>query len=387
MLTPSDTERNRQIERKMRDLRENREFRSKNCIVQPKCSVTASNLFNLLDDTKCEVYDRTYDGWQFSEEHLNNLRNSKQYKQLTAEWFEVRKTLITGTDVAVLLKRTPEICRPYIEEFNINQSFADGKKMSPYVSIRDLERKKHGRGKPHISSVNTSWGNRFEEVCMNIYRRKTKKIVEMFGLRIHPEKHWLGASPDGIADDGTMVEIKCTKTRKLTGKPPIYYWTQCQANLEVFDLYNLDYVEAEFTEYPNYERFLADDDLENDEEKGLYIQTAVDKSLVPPSCMVDIKEQLTWAGEMMSSHMATCEWTIKYWKLLYIDMIRIKRNRDWWMLIEPQLVAEHKRIQALDPNSLSNYNPDNGAPLTPKKESSYSRYMARKDIVIDRDIT
>ncbi len=352
-----------------------------------KCTITATTVFDILSNIgimayTMVTYDNTFESWQFRDmvAHFHMLQTGPQVEQLSEEWHRIRKTLLTGTDVAVVLKRTLTVCKPYMDQFNLPISFADGRRMSKYGSVKELERKKHNRGKPYQKSPNTSWGLRFEKIALDVYQRKANKKVEMFGLRIHPTKPWLGASPDGIATDGTMVEIKCPKTRILDGKPTPEYWVQCQINLEVHDLYDMDYVEAEFIEYMNFEHFYGDL-LEDFEEKGIYIYVEDDTSIAPPLDMTDVNAQIEWAELQIA---ANPNYSVRYWKLVYLDIIRIKRNWEWFKSIEDHLVSQHKRIMELDPLTLTNYNPEMGE----VQGSSRARnpYIRQGPIMADEDV-
>jgi hypothetical protein len=53
----------------------------------------------------------------------------------------------------------------------------------------------------------------------------------------------LGASPDGVTEDGLLIEIKCPLTRKIEKKVPSYYLPQVQLQLEITDLEECDFVQ------------------------------------------------------------------------------------------------------------------------------------------------
>ena len=76
---------------------------------------------------------------------------------------------------------------------------------------------------------------------------------------------FFGASPDGIVSYdsnnknyiGRMLEIKCPKSRKITGIIPPGYFAQIQGQLEVCDLQFCDFLECDFKIYEK-EDYLAD---------------------------------------------------------------------------------------------------------------------------------
>ena len=60
--------------------------------------------------------------------------------------------------------------------------------------------------------------------------------MKLFGCIRHPTINFLAASPDGIDEDGTMIEIKCVYSRKITGIPKKVYYDQMQLQMEVCNL-------------------------------------------------------------------------------------------------------------------------------------------------------
>ena len=102
-----------------------------------------------------------------------------------------------------------------------------------------------------------------------MYEQIKNVKVHEFGCLPHPNYDYLAASPDGITDDGVMLEIKCPYSRQITGIPPIYYWYQMQLQLEVCNLNECDYLECNIKEYNNEEEFLRDNTVEY---KGVLIK-------------------------------------------------------------------------------------------------------------------
>jgi hypothetical protein len=102
------------------------------------------------------------------------------------------------------------------------------------------------------------WGNKYESVAVLIYEYRNNVKVLEFGCLKHPFINFLGASPDGITEDGIMLEIKCPSTREITGIPPPYYWCQVQGQLEVCELDRCDFLECKIKEYDGEEEYLND---------------------------------------------------------------------------------------------------------------------------------
>ena len=75
-----------------------------------------------------------------------------------------------------------------------------------------------------------------------------------------------------------MLEIKCPKSRNITGIIPPVYFAQVQGQLEVCDLEYCDFLECEIKEYNSKEEFFADKNdsnymlRENGNEKGIVLE-------------------------------------------------------------------------------------------------------------------
>ena len=77
----------------------------------------------------------------------------------------------------------------------------------------------------------------------DLYDQKTGSKSHEIGLVQHRDYPWLGASPDGITEDGLLIEIKCPLTRKIEPKVPKHYWPQVQLQLEITDLEECDFIQ------------------------------------------------------------------------------------------------------------------------------------------------
>lgn len=156
------------------------------------------------------------------------LMRRTQYAQRTPEWYEVRKDLLTASDAAAALR------------------------IKPFASYSGCPRDELMQRKLGATEFR---GNRFtrhgqqheEEACVKFASVIGQEVHE-FGLLLHPDIPWLGASPDGITSGGAMVEIKCPLLRKIVpGKVPHHYMPQIQVQLEVCGLemcYFVEYLPA-----------------------------------------------------------------------------------------------------------------------------------------------
>jgi putative phage-type endonuclease len=144
------------------------------------------------------------------------LLQRKQYEQRTPEWYEVRDAMLTASDVAAALDIKP------FESFKGS-------------ARKDLLKKKVLRTK--FSNKFTQHGTKLEDVAKTLFEKMSGETVLDFGLLVHPEHAWLGASPDGVTTTGRAIEIKCPVTRKVVpGEVPHHYFPQVQIQMEVMDL-------------------------------------------------------------------------------------------------------------------------------------------------------
>jgi putative phage-type endonuclease len=157
---------------------------------------------------------------------LRKLKKIPTIEQRSPEWYEIRNNLITASDMG--------------------QALGVGK----FGKVRDLYVKKSGyEDVPFGTFPALEWGVRFEAVATRIYEKRQNTHINEFGLVQHPTVSFYGASPDGITDNGVMLEIKCPYKRKIDGHIVDQYYFQMQGQLEVCDLDECDFLECAFQEY------------------------------------------------------------------------------------------------------------------------------------------
>ena len=202
-------------------------------------------------------------------DNLSRLRNrvktllkKPQPVQRSPEWFANRNTLVTASEAASCLTTSKKVCERYANLYDIsNFKYNDTKSANSYEKMNDYILKKckafYGE-KVFFDSVYTLWGKKYEQIAVNLYKRKNNTDVYDFGLLKHPYLKWLGASPDGITPDGVMLEIKCPYSRKI--KPnyvPFHYYIQVQIQLEVALLETADFMECEIKELDTLAEYTA----------------------------------------------------------------------------------------------------------------------------------
>ena len=145
-----------------------------------------------------------------------SLLTRTQWAQRTPEWYEIRRSLLTASDVASVLG------------------------IKPYASykgdIRADTLKKKLENKP-FGNMFTAHGQKYEDEARDMMASVLGETVLDFGLLLHPDHPWLAASPDGVTLSGKCVEIKCPLKREIVpGHIPHHYVSQVQVQMSVCDL-------------------------------------------------------------------------------------------------------------------------------------------------------
>jgi putative phage-type endonuclease len=163
------------------------------------------------------------------------LTHNFPFNQLTPEWFQLRKNSITATDISAILN-----INPWNYPFNIiNNKLFDN---------------------PNINNNATNWGNKYEPIAKNIFQNIIQSQIFNLGFVQHPVHKWLGASPDGILNDGTLIEFKCLFNNDDVEYTPQYYWIQTQIQLEVCNLDKCLLIKSKFEEEKPHEFILESND-------------------------------------------------------------------------------------------------------------------------------
>jgi putative phage-type endonuclease len=203
--------------------------------------------------SECEIEELT--------QKINCLKKIKQPEQRTPEWYIFRNNRLTASDLATALSK------------------------NKYCTRNKLIAKKCGFEEPFIVGAAIAHGVKYEDVAISIYERRNNVKIDDYGCLPHPTIPYFGASPDGICDYtsenknyiGRMLEIKCPKSRLITGIIPEHYELQVQGQLEVCELHYCDYLECSIKEYNNSHEFIEDSSnsismTKNNQEKGVVIE-------------------------------------------------------------------------------------------------------------------
>lgn len=254
-----------------------------------------------------------------NQEQIEKVKLIPQHEQRSLGWYKMRENMLTASSIACIIDKNPYQTRTkYLAE---KCGFIEGFKGGPA----------------------TEWGVKYEPVATEVYSHIYNKKVYEFGLIPHPVYNFIGASPDGITEDGIMLEIKVPPTRAITGKPPIYYWVQMQIQMEVCDLDLCHFTELKIVEYPDEMLFWADSDenqhwkSHNGEYKGaviIYYDTEINKNEYI-HCPIEytyesltdfidnVKQEYNKKENMVFSN-------VSYHKVETISIIPIERDKKWF---------------------------------------------------------
>lgn len=259
-------------------------------------------------------------------EQVKYLATIPQHEQKSAEWYAMRQTMLSASDWGTIL--------------GVNH----------YAKPDSVLLKKCGEESffPKAAMSAMAWGNKYEDVAISIYEHRNNKKILEFGCIRHPFIDFLGASPDGISEDGVMLEIKCPVSRKITGIPPEYYWCQVQGQLEVCELDRCDFLECKLKEYDDEEEYLEDNFEGNYElneyghEKGVVAEFYIAKSekyiyfYAPVNIIGNDLEK--WKKEIQEAHEIITDnakdniilSSFDYWYLEEVSCVPIFRNQEWF---------------------------------------------------------
>lgn len=284
-------------------------------------------------------------------------------EQKTPDWYKQRLKRITASEAASCLFRTENVCKPYTDTYNVKMKYNPNSGINPYEKLEDYIIKKCKSSYEFVQFPNsdaTLWGKKYEPVATRLYKLKTNQNIYEFGLVPHHTLEWLGASPDGITDNGTMLEIKCPMSRKIDTIPPFYYWIQTQIQLESCDLDRCDFLECEISEISKDEFMKCGQETDYGiilryPQTSKQIKEKCDFNLVyPPEINLTKEQWLDWVNteQSKSNKLIPIYYLINKWHI-----ITINRNKEWFDNVKDELKAVWDKIILFQNNRclLDNY--------------------------------
>ena len=137
-------------------------------------------------------------------------------EQRTQEWFEARKNRLTASSVGAILGLDPFRNREDV--------------------MRSMVREYHGAPSEFTGNVATEWGVYNEAGAIAEFEMETGLKVDKCGF--YPYEDWLGASPDGLIGDDSLLENKCPFGKRKDENPEFkslldqpHYYAQVQIQL------------------------------------------------------------------------------------------------------------------------------------------------------------
>ena len=261
------------------------------------------------------------------------IKNIFQPEQKSKEWYEMRSNMLTASDWGTVLGE------------------------NHYSNSNEVLKKKCGDS-TFITNAAMEWGNKYESVAVLIYEHRNNVKVLEFGCLRHPSISFLGASPDGITEDGVMLEIKCPSTRKITGVPPSYYWCQVQGQLEVCELDRCDFLECSIKEYSDENEYLSDNFEGNyflnkyGNEKGIVIELFRKENRTffydySPVSLIGENLEL-WKNNVIEKYNNDKDnvmfSSFAYWYLEEVSCVPIYRNQEWFNNAKVELELFWKKV-------------------------------------------
>jgi len=230
---------------------------------------------------------------------LNELIKKPLIKQRTPEWFKLREDRLTASDLYDAIKNPLSLAKKKLKGITFNSS-----------AIPALK-----------------WGTMFEPIAIKIYSHINNKKIHEFGLIINDNIQHFGASPDGITEDGIMIEIKCPYSRKIIdGEIPEKYYYQIQGQLAVCNLEDCDYIECEFISLGLKDEYL---ELKEDEnyKHGIIAELKVNN---------DYNYKYSTENQNLLDNLKEMEkyekqgYNLIYWKLNLINIQNVKFDKNKW---------------------------------------------------------
>lgn len=234
-------------------------------------------------------------------EILQELIKKPLIKQRTQEWFKLRENRLTASDLYDAVKNPLSLAKRKIKGNSFNSS-----------------------GIPALK-----WGVMFEPLAIQIYSHLYKTKIHEFGLIINDDINNFGASPDGITDEGIMIEIKCPYSRKIiSDKIPDKYQYQIQGQLAVCKLEDCDYIECEFIEYKTEDEYLSAmiDDGE-DYKHGIIAELKINGDY---EYKYSTKNQTKEENLKEMNKYKIDGYNLIYWYLKLINVQRVTFNKNKW---------------------------------------------------------
>ena len=303
-----------------------------------------NKIYNVL----CELYDNVSinvsDIDHFKSQYLilKDLLKRPLIEQRSPEWFKLRESRLTASDLAQSMGKGKFGTR---DELLIKKAFPNHNPVSKNF-FRDL---------PPLK-----WGTMFEDMGMRCYQEiKNNVKIHEFGLIPNEDIDCFGASPDGITEVGIMVEMKCPYRRKFNGLIPEQYFLQIQGQLATCKLDTCDYVECYIDTYESMGEYELMVNKDEGCKHGIIVEYMEDDNYTyrysPPK--LTAKECIEWANTTFADNKKNKSMDfIKMtpWKLRQIFISEVKFDESLWNECVPKIYKFWEDVEELRKKGLDN---------------------------------
>lgn len=274
-------------------------------------------------------------------ETVQALKDQPQAPQRSEEWYTIRKNSIGASEIATVFNKNPFMSRTKLLLKKLN--YKDPKE-SNRVSIHCIH------------------GIKYEEIANLCYSKYNNVTINEFGSIKDKHINCIAASPDGITDKGTMVEIKCPLSRIIFGVPGLNYWHQMQQQLHVCELDKCDFVECKIVEY-NWHEFKEDKINNNTEyEIGIIIEYVNVSDDIDPFNQygwtyapldLTLQEYIDWITiekDKINDNNNKQFSRIISWKLLVYSLCEVYKHKNWWNIYGLEILKFWDELEILKMN-------------------------------------
>lgn len=246
---------------------------------------------------------------------LQELLKKPLIKQRTSEWFKLREDRLTASDLGDAIKNPVSLARKKL-------------KGTTFISS----------GIPALK-----WGTMYEAMATRIYAHQNNTKVHEFGLIINDNIENFGASPDGITEEGIMIEIKCPYSRKIIdGTIPEKYYYQMQGQLAVCNLNKCHYIECEFIQYEDEEEYLCE--TKKIEDNYLHGIIAEKKEGSEFNYIYSKEGQSNIENTKEMNNYESKGFKLNYWKLNTINIQDVYFDEENWNSVIKDKIKEYTNI-------------------------------------------
>ena len=287
---------------------------------------------------------------QRKEQILSELNQQPAIKQRTKEWYEIRQTCFSAS--------------------NIWKVFSSQAQQNSLIYEKCNPESSQKRTREVSNATNPlNWGIKYEPVSIQIYEHRNPgtKVKTDYSCILHPAYPFIGASPDGIVVSGEkmgrMVEVKNIYNREITGIPLDEYWVQMQIQMETCDLDECDFLETRIKEYETDVAFYADSLAEYKGVILFFLPKLESRSLeanqeentikspffeyMPLFISLEKQNIQTWIESMQEKFQSEYVlYETVYWRLDEYSCVLVDRNTEWFSAVLPKIETTWKMVES-----------------------------------------